>query len=57
MAANRPDRAAMKREAKALKLDWSGLDMVVTATGERRVKYPFEKNGRLLLIPDKREVS
>ena len=39
-------RGARKREARVLGLDWSGLDMVETSTGERRVKYPFEKNGR-----------
>lgn len=39
-------RASKRNEARALGVAWRGLDMIVLTTGERRVKYPLEKNGR-----------
>lgn len=46
MRAGNTYRAAKRNEARAKKLFWRGLDMIALATGERRVKYPFEKNGK-----------
>lgn len=48
MRARETYRGSKRNEARARKLVWRTLDQIKDATGSIRIKYPFERLGKII---------